>query len=538
MKKIIYSRWRFLCLVFSGALTGLTLVLPEIGFFEWITLIPICMVVLRRATDREVKLRSLYFDGLVAFYSFYLVCYHWFIYLYPLEFINGMTKGGALAVVCVAWFGLSLLQALMGGLVFLLAGVLLRSRACENLKILAPLVFSGLWAVFEWTQTIGWWGVPWGRLPIGQTEFAWGIQNASCFGSYFITFVLVAVNSFAALALLSLNEERFVRLCASVAATFVVFQYASGAFIYFTTPVDAGTKIRVACVQGNISSAEKWNESGSQQTLDTYMNYLAMAVDEGAELIVLPETAFPYDLTNKDGKYSTTFSGFTAKHGVYLIVGAYVSDEDQNSYNALICFTPEGEQLDTVYSKRHLVPFGEYVPMRPVIETLIPPLAELVLSNNDVTAGEGAQIINIYKGNEISLGSLICFDSIYDELTLESVREGAELICLATNDSWFTDSAALYMHNAQAQLRAVESGRYVARAANTGISTVIDPHGDVLESLPPLVGGIIVQEVYASNARTIYSYIGNSFVYFSLGCFVLLFADNLLQKYKKSTKTT
>ncbi len=494
------------------------------------------MVVLCRAADREVKLRSLYFDGLVAFYSFYLVCYHWFIYLYPLEFVDGMTKGGALAVVCLAWFGLSLLQALMGGLVFLLAGVLLRSRACEKVKILAPLIFAGLWAVFEWTQTIGWWGVPWGRLPLGQSEYLWGIQNASWLGSYFITFMLVAVNAFAALALLSLSEEKFVRLCASLAAVLVVFQYASGALIYYTTSVDDGTKIRVACIQGNISSSEKWDSSSSNKTIKNYMGFSEQAVAEGAELIIFPETAFPHDITDKEGFYSEMFSEFTAKHGVYLLVGAYISDDAENSYNSLVCFTPSGERVDTIYAKRHLVPFGEYVPMKPVIETLLPPLAELVLSNNDITAGEGAQIIDIGKDGEISLGSLICFDSIYEGLTLESVREGAELICLSTNDSWFTDSAALYMHNAQAQLRAVESGKYVARAANTGISTVINTRGEVLEELPPLVGGIIVQDVYATDSRTLYSYIGNSFVYLCMVGFVLIAADKILQKYKKRKK--
>ncbi len=515
----------------------MTLVLPEIGFFEWISLIPVCIVVLRRAADREVKLRSLYLDGLVAFYSFYLVCYHWFIYLYPLEFVDGMTKGGALAVVGVAWFGLSLLQALMGGLVFLFAGVLLRSRACERLKWLSAVIFAGLWAVFEWTQTIGWWGVPWGRLPIGQSEYIWGIQNASWFGSYFVTFALVAVNAFAALALLSLDSERAVRLCASLAAGLVVFQYASGALIYFTTPIDEGTKIRVACIQGNISSSEKWDSSSANKTIQNYMGFSEQAAAEGAELIILPETAFPHDITDEEGFYSELFSNFTSKHGVYLLVGAYISDEENNSYNSLVCFTPEGKRVDTVYSKRHLVPFGEYVPMAALVETVIPPLAELVLSNNDITAGEGAQIIDIYKDGEISLGSLICFDSIYEGLMLESVREGAELICLSTNDSWFTDSAALYMHNAQAQLRAVENGRYIARAANTGISTVIDTRGEVKDSLPPLVGGIIVQDVYATPSRTLYSYIGNSFVYLSIGAMVLILADKVVQKYKKTEKT-
>ena len=129
------SPLRFIFLMLGGALTGLTLVFTKVGFIEWITLIPMALVLLVRASDRGVKLRSLYLDGFVFYYSYYLVCYHWFIYLYPLEFIDGMTKGAALAVVLLAWLGLSLLQALMGGVVFTMCGALFRCHLCERFQL-------------------------------------------------------------------------------------------------------------------------------------------------------------------------------------------------------------------------------------------------------------------------------------------------------------------------------------------------------------------------------------------------------------------
>ncbi len=509
------SRLRFLLLAAGGVLTGLTLVFPVLGLLEWITLIPVGAVLLCRVRESEARLRSLYIDGLVFFYSFYLVCYHWFINLYPLEFVEGMTKGGALVVVAVAWFGLSLLQALMGGLVFVLAGVIAKGRLFERVPLLLAFAAAGLWSVFEWTQTLGWWGVPWGRLPIGQSKYLLGLQNASWFGSYFVTFVLVAVNFCLAYALLSLPKVKAARIGAAAALCLLVFQYASGALIYFTNDVSEGTRLRVACIQGNISSSDKWDENNTQRMLENYFSYSRQAVEQGAELIVWPETAFPSDISRNDSTYAQLIGDFTKRHGVYLLAGAYISDDSGNLLNSLICFTPEGKPMEQVYSKRHLVPFGEYVPMQSIIETVLPPLAELVLSNNDLTAGEGAKIMDIPtdSGESVSIGGLICFDSIYETLTLESVREGAELICLGTNDSWFTDSAALYMHNAQAQLRAIESGRYVARAANTGISTVIDSRGRVIDSLEPLVGGIIVEDVYCTDKNTLWSYVGNLFVF-------------------------
>lgn len=534
LRRSAFGRSRFLLLFIGGVLTGLTLVFPKIGFLEWITLVPVGVLLLHRASSKDVRLRSLYLDGSVFFYSFYLTCFHWFTYLYPLDFVDGMTKGGALVVVIAAWFGLSLLQALISACFFILAGGIFRSRLCRKAALLKPFMAGAIWAVCEWSQTIGWWGVPWGRLPIGQTEYLVVIQNASWLGSYFITFMLVSVNFLIAYVLAELSDLHAVRLGAVLAVSLTVFQYASGALIYFTTDVTDGEKMTVACIQGNISSSEKWDKSSNAKTLENYKRYTEEAACEGAQLVIWPETAIPYDISGTYQYYADIFKDMARDNGIYLLVGAYVSDEDDNSLNSLICFTPEGEMLDTVYSKRHLVPFGEYVPLRPLIEALIPPLAELVLSSGDITPGEGAQIIETDEG--IALGGLICFDSIYEELTLESVRDGAELICLSTNDSWFIDSAALYMHNAQARLRAVESGRYVARAANTGISTVIDSRGEVITELGALVEGKIMCDVYATDRTTLWSVIGNSFVYACIIFCACLITDNAVLKVRRLKK--
>ena len=531
LRKIAYKKRRTPLLVLSGLLTGLTLVFTKLGFLEWITMIPTGIVLLVRASDREVRLRSLYSDGFLFFYSYYLVCYHWFVNLYPLEFIDGMTKGGALAVVILAWFGLSLLQALMGGCVFLLAGLLFRCDLPQRFPLLRVFVGAGLWAAFEWSQTIGWWGVPWGRLPIGQSEYLVGLQTASWFGSYFVTFLIVAVNFLLAHTLLNLPKWR---LGVIIAACLLVFQYGAGTLIWFTTDVSRGEPIKVAAVQGNISSSDKWSEDSGTKTLEVYSALIAEAAEKGAELVLLPETAFPYDLDSNNYAYlNEGFCSMARELNIYLLVGAFTQEGEKDSLNSLVCYTPEGERLDTVYSKRHLVPFGEYVPMRPIIETLVPPLAELVLSSDDIDEGEGTKIID---AGGVKIGGLICFDSIYESLTYESVRDGAELICLGTNDSWFSDSAALYMHNAQAQLRAIENGRYVLRAANTGISTVINSRGEVIAELEPLVSGNAYATVYANDAKTLNTNLGNFLVYFILLGFLVIFSHNIVNIMKINKK--
>ena len=529
---------RILLLCASGVLTGLTVTFPTIWIFGWLTLVPLAVFLLSVVTNKSVKLHALYGYGFAFFMSFGVVNFHWFINLYPLDFIDGMTRGGAMAVVLLGTFGLSTLQAVQGALLFPLAALLFRSKLIQKLSFLQPIIIASLWAVYEWTQTLGWWGVPWGRLAISQTALPVGIQTASLFGSYFISFLIVLVNSYIAYglvwALMRTSEERrsAIRLSAIVCCSVLIFQYGAGLCIWLlNTPEKDGKTVSAAAIQGNIPSGEKWDTETTSKTFEVYEKYTAEAAKSGAEIVVFPETALPWVVREGNRPY-TYLSRLSKTYGVTILAGVLTEDAD-GDYNSILCFTPDGKASDTVYNKRHLVPFGEYVPMKDLITLLAPPLAELVLSSGEISEGEGA---NIFELEEANIGSIICFDSIFEVLTLDSVREGASLICISTNDSWFTDSAALHMHNAQAKLRAVECDRYVVRAANTGISSIITNRGESVEELPPLESGYIVQDVEIRTGRTLYSYIGNSFVYLCIAFLTVILSINLCNLFKKMNK--
>lgn len=526
------KRWKnFLLLGLGGALTGLTLVFTEVGFLEWLTLLPVGIFLLCEADADNRRCRGLYGYGFFFFMCFYVVVFHWFINLYPLEFIDGMTTWAAVTVVLAGCIGLSAFQALFGGLMFVAVRLVFKTRLFTKHQVLRPFAIAGLWAIYEWTQNFGWWGVPWGRLPIAQSEYIVGLQTASLFGSYFITFVIVAVNMCVAYAII--HREKL-KLMAISAAAILVFQYGVGTALYLI-PVDSENTVNIAAVQGNISSNEKWDFSIGPRTLSVYAEYTLKAAKEGADIVVWPETALPYTVT-EDGVYGDYCKTLARTAGVPILVGGFTENEDGQQYNSIICVLPDGSFHETVYSKRRLVPFGEFVPMRRMFQVLIPPLAELVMSDDDVVAGEGTAVLEL---ENVNIGSLICFDSIYDYLSRESTRDGAQVIALSTNDSWFTDSAALYMHNAQAQMRAIENGRYVVRAANTGISTVISAKGDVLCELEPLVEGTVSYDVHVNTHRTLYSYIGNLFVGLLLAAFcTLMIYDALSRKIKKTAQNT
>ncbi len=517
MKAFLRKHRRTWMLMASGLLTGLCVVWPKLGFLQWLSLVPAAMELFGIAEDRSLKLRKAYGAGLLFFMSYYVVSYHWFFYMYPLEF-TGIGKGGALAVVLVADLGLSLLQALGGGFVFLTVAWLYRLRMPQRLRLLIPFLAAADWAVFEWSQTFGWWGVPWGRMPLGQMENITFVRSSALFGSYFVTFILVAVN-FACAYIIFRQDAK--RLLLTAAAGLFALNAVLGLAVTWTYREEERT-VRVAALQGNISSSDKWSSNSLRQTKSIYEELAIKASLEGATLVLLPETAFPYKLLENEG-LSSYASTLAAEQELTVLVSAFTRAEEGGNLNSLIQVKPDGTFGEEIYSKQRPVPFGEFVPMREVIMFLIPPLAEIGMLDSDLVPGEESVVLQTREG---SIGVCICFDSIYEGYAREAVLGGAELLAVSTNDSWFADSAALAMHNSQSRLRAIETGRYVLRSANTGISSVIDPLGNVKESLGADETGCIVADVELRQSMTLYTYLGNLFVYLCLAallCYAIIF---------------
>ncbi len=379
-------------------------------------------------------------------------------------------------------------------------------------------LFAAGWTVFAYTQTLTWAGVPWAaQLALSQYQHLWFLSSASLFGSYFVTFILAAINACLAYAFLwarrsrkqAPGARRQAYLSTVLAASLLVGNTFLSCLCY-AVPAAEGETVRVAVLQGNIASSEKW--SSGKNALAIYGDLAREAAAEGATLIVWPETALADYLTGTKLTYVRTLAQETH---TTQIVGAFdsVADEDGTlrRTNAFYLIDPTGAVQETRYYKRHLVPFGEYVPMEAVIRTLLPFLSDLEMLRDGSTliAGTTPSLFQTAQGQ---IGGLICFDSIYPDLSRESAAAGAELLVLGTNDSWFFDSAAVYMHNGQAVLRAVENGRCVLRAANTGISSIISEKGEILAATEPLVEDYLVADVAYHAQPTLYTQIGDVFV--------------------------
>lgn len=499
-------------LLFSGILTGLTVVFPQIGIFEWVALIPGALCFIFAALDEKRSFKKMYGIGFLFYMSYFLVNYSWFFSMYPLDFTE-FNRLEAAGVVLIAWIGLSLLATLVYAFIPVLLRLLAKGRLGKKYPILLPIALAMLWTVAEWSLTLHWTGVPWGRLNLGQTGMIVFAQTASLFGSYFVTFVIVLVNALISYALINVGVRK---LCIISSSAIFALELLSGVIVLSVTErsMAEDEKIKFAAVQGNVSSKEKWDNSyGITVSIERHEKYTELAAKYGADYVVWPETAIPCSLSGTSS-VKRRLSEIANKYETTIFIGAQLEEPNENGeelfYNAVVMIDEDGNFSDTVYKKQHLVPFGEYVPMRDIITKMIPILSRISLLSYDITAGDESTVFETEDG---VVGTLICFDSIYESAALESVRNGAEILILPTNDSWFDDSRAGNMHLSQAQMRAIENGRYLVRAANTGISAIVSPTGEIMDSQDLLTEGLVIEEVAMRDQRTLYSYIGNTFVY-------------------------
>ena len=521
MRFFSVKTYRVPFLVGSALLTALTLMLPQIGFLEWLTLIPFALVLFSFA-EHGTPAKKVFWYLLLFFGVYFFALFHFFVTMYPMDFL-GISKGAAVVVVIVAWLGMTALGAFPFAAVFLALMCGSKREYGKSFRLLFPFLAAALWTVMEWVFTLTWAGVPWSRLALGQVMLLPLLQSASLFGSYFVSFLILLVNFLLAYAFYYGKRKLYL-----VSLLIFSVNLLLGSVLMLTYK-DRGEPVRVAAVQGNVSSQEKWDTSLYLDNLSLQKRLTGQAVKRGAEIVVWAESSFPDVLENIPSVES--FLSGTAKDGdCYLLAGAFDTDEEGNRYNSIFTFKPDGSLDDTVYNKRHLVPFGEFVPLRGLVEFLVPQLADINAADADFTAGKDSNIVATEYGN---LGISICFDSIYEETVRDSVRDGAELLVVSTNDSWFLHSAALGMHRAQSVLRAVENGRWLVRAANTGISSIITPKGKVIAEIGANAKRYLCEDVYMRGELTLYSRIGNLFV---LLCGLFLAAVPTYRVYQTKIK--
>ena len=266
------------------------------------------------------------------------------------------------------------------------------------------------------------------------------------------------------------------------------------------------TPVRVALVQGNVDQGEKWDPRRATDIFDNYLRMTRQAIAEGTDLVIWPESSTPFTFETEHAA-AESIRRIARDARVPILFG---SDQIERGvpnryYNSAYLVRPDGS-TGGVYRKMHLVPFGEYVPMKRLL-FFAAPLVEAV---SDFSAGESAVLMPI-DGHPIS--TAICYEIVYPDLVRQFVAAGSELLTTITNDAWFGETAAPYQHFAQASMRAIENGRYLVRAANTGISGIVDPYGRVIVESRLFEPAVVAGTVYYRTERTLYTRIGDVFAY-------------------------
>ncbi len=269
-------------------------------------------------------------------------------------------------------------------------------------------------------------------------------------------------------------------------------------------------RVIAAVLQGDIDEDQAWNEAYRKRVMTTYVSLMEAAAKEGATVFVWPESSFP-GFFNVDSRESRTLLELSRRRHWDLVIGSTLVTPKQQYMNAALHIY---DGTWDSYGKRHLVPFGEFVPFRAQIPLLDRALERFGVS--DFTPGSQAKI---FKVQGIGVTPLVCYESVFPSLAFAS--EGSappDALAILTVDTWFGDSAAPYAHAAQAILRAVENGAWVLRSAATGVSMVIDPYGQVRGSLDLHQAGYLLARIDTSIARgTPFQHFGWIFVWLCIG---------------------
>lgn len=450
----------------AAALSGLMLFAAfpplEYSFLAWIALIPLFWAITESAPGEAFAC------GFIAGASFWLPSIFW------------LTR-----VTFIGWFGISLYCALYTAFFSMAAAwfFMLRSRrpgdASGGLSVL--LGFPALWVALEYARAHLMTGFPWNQLGISQHGNLALIQCADLGGVYAVSF-LVAMGNTAALMLL--RESRRLALRPMVPILCFILLLAA-ALVYGRHRIAVmgpnGSSVQIVSVQPNVPQQLKWSQDWAAEIYER----LRHSSDEACrrrkpDLLVWPETALPDFL--QSSAQSREVVEQVRSHGAPLLAGSMHFEEmpgKSNYYNSSFLFLP-GRDAPLVYAKRHLVPFGEYVPLG----NLFPFLRSIAGVYEDFVPGHEVVVFDLSGCGKFS--ALICFEDIFPYLARDCVRAGARLLVNQTNDAWFDPLRASRQHMTHCVFRCVENRVACLRSANTGLTCHIDRRGKVGASIPPV----------------------------------------------------
>jgi apolipoprotein N-acyltransferase len=363
---------------------------------------------------------------------------------------------------------------------------------------LLPLLLVGL----EYFRTLGELAFPWTNLSYTQSYYTSWLQILIFAGDTLLSFWIVLLNLLIFWAVKNVGGKRWFGLIAGVILWLIPGLY--GAAVLEKAAVEP--KFKVALLQGNIDSYQKWDAAHTQASFDTYRELAFVAAAAGADFLVWPETAAPcYLLQEPAYHYQVMAIAQTAKKEMLVGTLEYqtVGPNQYLYYNAAYHFDTLGRASDP-YCKIHLVPFGETIPFSGKVKIL----QDIHVGQADFTPGDSILLMQSSFGR---YGVLVCFEAVFPDMVRRFVLKGADFLVGITNDGWYGRTSGPYQHERIALFRAVENRIPLVRAANSGVSAGFDPYGRVITESELFKKQIVFAEISLRSETTFYSRWGNFF---------------------------
>lgn len=480
----------FVLLLISAVLSALPLTFSSLFWLSWVSFVPLFYVIITASGDR---FRYTIGRGFLFGFIYHICIYYWFLWFYPLDYVN-LSTGSSIAVVALAWFGISAVHGALWCLPFVCCYFI--KKISSNRLLLSLVAILAIIATQKITA-LGELSFPWVRVSLGQYKATALIQSAAIFGAEGVDILILTVNALITIALLSKSKKRLVTFI--VTAALFCANFGFGLVRLNTSP--KGREFTIMTVQASVTQDEKWDSDGDKVCLEAYSTLTKENITDNIDLILWPESAVPK--IYKNASALKDYKKLSKELDTPILAGIILKTASGNTNNAILV-NPDGAQA--VYTKRQMVPFGEYMPYKSLLSKVFPALTELNIIEDDYVSGDSSTIMSISDGR---IGNIICFESIYPYLTRQSTLDGAELMVELTNDSWLKDSPAMYQHLSHGVFRSIENGKYLVRSANSGISAVIDSHGSITSQLGINEQGVITDTVQFSTEETIYTKTGN-----------------------------
>ena len=469
-------------LILSGVLFALGFPPVPLPITLFVALIPLLIVIERRKTFAEVT-RAVYFMSFIAS----LIALYW---------VGGYTqaKDPFLMIGGFLLFFINPIAFCIPTTIYYMGrGHVARKRLL--------FLFPFFWVLYEVLYTLTDWSFPWLNIGNGMSNFTTFIQFADIFGIYGLSLVVVYINVFLFLGLRTYQKKKQVfNVYVILACVFLIVPLIYGA-VKLEEANKQNDTIKVGVVQPNLDPYDKWAEKAIDPVLDIYVDESHKLYKQNIDLLLWPETALPIYLL--DPVYRNIYESvrkLVDSSGVPLLTGmpdlryytkaekkphdvkySKISDLYYATYNAIYVMNPHGT-LPQRYGKMKLVPFGERVPF----VDQIPLLGDLMrwgVGLSGWNVGEELTVFSVKvpsRADSVHIGGVICYESIYPEPVRHLAASGAECIVVVTNDSWYGNTSGPYQHRDYAKIRAVENRRNIVRAANGGISCIIDSYGRIM----------------------------------------------------------